>query len=217
MLSLIVGGATGCATTAKWIGWGADQTTEREARKAAEKAEKERLAEEQRLAEERAAKEDAERKKAEYDKKDKETNPGPPQSPTRVGAGEDGHKYFTENQQPPMIAVDNPAWGRTLWKARNDSFNGAVLLLDPSWMPAYQANTIKRVAICSDPWGNNVVNVKNGNKDVSGVGKIVKPYHERPAIRFDGALGAAWRPGYVFIVIHMTDGSRGAVYILPDP
>jgi hypothetical protein len=214
---LISVSSIGCRTFVEYTGWGLEAYLEREEQKQKEKEEKARLEEEKRLAEEKAAKEEAERKKAEHEAKLKLTDPGPPQPPTRPGAGEAGHQYFTDNELPKMVAVDNPAWGRTLWKSRNDSLNGAVLLLDPSWMPAYQANTIKRVAICSDPWGNNVVNVKNGNKDISGVGKIVKPYYERPAIRFDGALGAAWRPGYVFIVIHMTDGSRGGVYILPDP
>ena len=206
----------GCKSSGKYVDIGRQiyevNKERKEAEKAAEAAriDAERKAEESRVAAEAAQQAEAEAELA------RRKNPGPHPEQMRDAANAAGHEYYTAGEQPPIVARDNRAWGRTLWKAQNDGGNGAVLLLDPSWMDAYKAGRITRVAICADPWGREVVDGVSVGRKVSGVGNIVAPYHERPAVRWDGLMGQAWRPGPVFIVMDV-DGVRAAVWLLADP
>lgn len=187
-----------------------------EARKAA--AERERIEAERKAAEEQATRDQAEREAREEARR-KAAEPGPHGPQRRDAANAGGHAYYTAGEQPPIVARDNPAWGRTLWKAQNDSYNGAVMLLDPKYMADYKAGRIKRIVIAADPWGREVISAGK----VSGAGKVVAPYHERPAVRWDGAMGQAWRPGPVFVVMFTGDPAvatntvRTAVWLLDDP
>jgi hypothetical protein len=95
----------------------------------------------------------------------------------------------------------------TLWKTPNHSGSGTVVLVASRFMADYQAGLWEGAVVSSDPSGDNVLPL--------GVGRIVAPYHERPAIRFD-TLGASFRPGPVYFVIKYKDGRRQPWY-LPDP
>jgi hypothetical protein len=176
----------------------------REEKKAAERAEAERIEQE------RAEKEAAEQ--AEKERREREAYeaalapPHPPQK--RTEAYDAWNAYVEAGEKPTVTTVDNPGWGGTLWKTPNHGLDGSVLLLDAAWMKHYKANEIRSVVIAADPWGREII--KNGE------GRIEKPYHERPAVRFD-RLGQAYRPGPVFIVLHFKDCYRAGVWALSDP
>jgi len=176
----------------------------KEEKAAAERAEKERLAREQAEKEAAAIAEKEAAEQAAYEAA--LAPPHPPQK--RTEAYDAWNAYVEAGEKPTVTTVDNPGWGGTLWKTPNHGLDGSVLLLDAAWMKHYKANEIRSVVIAADPWGREII--KNGE------GRIEKPYHERPAVRFD-RLGQAYRPGPVFIVLHFKDGYRAGVWALSDP
>ncbi|MBT3294337.1 MAG: VCBS repeat-containing protein [Verrucomicrobia bacterium] len=115
----------------------------------------------------------------------------------RVGAPVSAH-------QPIIMPAD---FNGTLWKTPNHSGSGTVVLVASSFMADYQAGLWSAAVVSRDPAGDNVLPLGNG--------RIVDPYHERPAIRFD-TLGTTFRPGPVYFVIKYKDGRRYPWY-LPDP
>ncbi|MBT3294336.1 MAG: VCBS repeat-containing protein [Verrucomicrobia bacterium] len=109
----------------------------------------------------------------------------------------------------PHLPIIYPAnFNGTLWKTPNHSHDGTVVLVASSFMADYQAGLWEKAVVSTDPSGENVLLPW-------GVGRIVAPYHERPAIRFD-VLGSWFGPGPVYMVIIYKDGRRQPWY-LPNP
>jgi hypothetical protein len=208
-VALLAVALVGCSTAYKGIDIGQEVYTSIEARKAAEQAAKEaeRVAKEKAEADRIAAEKAEEaRKVAEHKRREAEIN-AIPHGPERRQATIDAMAaYWTAGTTPRIVAPDNPAWGGMLWKHINHGMDGSVLLLDAGFMPHYLAGAIASVDLCADPQGLRVV----------AKGQIVKPYHERPAVRF-GKLGYHYRPGPLLIVMRMRNGVIGGAWYLDDP
>jgi hypothetical protein len=208
-VALLAVALAGCQTAQKGLEIGTDVYTSIEARKAAEQATKEaeRVAAEKAEADRIAAeKAEEERKDAEHKRREAEIN-AIPHGPERRQATIDAMAaYWAAGTIPRIVAPDNPAWGGTLWKHINHGMDGSVLLLDAGYMPHYEAGALASVDLCADPQGLQVI----------AKGRIVAPYHERPAVRF-GKLGYHYRPGPVLIVMRMKNGVIGGVWYVTDP
>lgn len=215
---LVIGivGFSGCAIIPDAFEAGYDAYREDRANKKAEKEARLKKEEEERIAREKAEAERIAKEKAEREAREEALKPPPHPPERRVETQKAGDDYYARGEKPDILIVQNPLWKRTLWKPQNHSMNGIVMLLDAEFMADYKAGNIASVVISADPYGNQVINGTDGSRTVSGVGKVVKPYHERPAVRWDGLVGKHWRPGPVFIVLKMKDGRR-TTWMLADP
>lgn len=203
----------GCSSIPEAIEFTQEQIELREADKA-------RKAEEARIAKEAAARAEADSKAKEEERKrlEAEARKAPPHPPERRTATQAaGDAYHRRGEQPPILIVQNPEWGRTLWKPDNHSLNGVVMLLDTKFRPDYDSGNIASVVVSADPYGSEVIAGSDARRTVSGVGKVCPPYSDgRVCIRWDGLSGRCWRPGPVFVVLKTKDGRR-TTWMLADP
>lgn len=117
-----------------------------------------------------------------------------------------GTRTYDEEGLPPYGTLQS--WsGGNLWKPVNHSGNGTIVLLKGSFMDDYRQRKWASAVISADPAGVYVVKKNDNENDRFGYGRIVAPYHGRPAIRFD-KIGSYFRPGPVYFVLIYKSGLR---------
>ena len=107
------------------------------------------------------------------------------------------------------LPIIQPPYNGVLWKTPNHDGNGTVVLFPVSYLRAYRAGHFAALVVSSDPAGQNIVGGRYGT------GRIVPPWGNHPAVRFD-VLGTHFRPGPVYFVLIWADGNRQP-WFLPDP